>query len=193
MSINASEPRPVRSTVNQCGSACRVPGGQIRHRPVECEIAGLLASSRGRSVARDGREGFAEPAVGGRVGHEVLRGGVEEVAVDDHVEAVRQFGRIGVGCKLFGLDCLGEECSDALDRVGHDAPLDRSDDGISGGRTGECDPRDRFSSALFVAWDTETVTGELLGSPNVAMSANLDPDGQPKLFIPWMAAGPAPE
>ena len=41
--------------------------------------------------------------------------------------------------------------------------------------------------------DTATVTGELLGSPNVAMSANLDPDGQPKLFIPWMAAGPAPE
>lgn len=33
---------------------------------------------------------------------------------------------------------------------------------------------------------TATVTGELLGTPNEAMRANLG-DGEPKLFTPWMA------
>lgn len=39
---------------------------------------------------------------------------------------------------------------------------------------------------------TATVTGELLGTPNDTMRSNLDPDGQPKLFTPWMAAEPPP-
>jgi len=33
---------------------------------------------------------------------------------------------------------------------------------------------------------TASVTGELLGTPNAAMRANLG-DGEPKLFTPWMA------
>lgn len=41
--------------------------------------------------------------------------------------------------------------------------------------------------------DTATVTGELLGTPNEEMRGNLDPNGQPKLFTPWMAAGPPRE
>lgn len=35
---------------------------------------------------------------------------------------------------------------------------------------------------------TATVTGEVLGTPNDTMRANLDPDGQPTLYTPWMAA-----
>ena len=34
---------------------------------------------------------------------------------------------------------------------------------------------------------TATVTGEVLGTPNAAMRAQLG-DGEPKLFTPWMAA-----
>lgn len=34
---------------------------------------------------------------------------------------------------------------------------------------------------------TATVTGELLGTPNDAMRAQLG-GGEPKLFTPWMAA-----
>ena len=34
---------------------------------------------------------------------------------------------------------------------------------------------------------TATVTGEVLGTPNETMRAQLG-DGEPKLFIPWMAA-----
>lgn len=35
---------------------------------------------------------------------------------------------------------------------------------------------------------TATVTGEVLGTPNDRMRAQLG-DGEPKLFTPWMAAG----
>ncbi|MFV0318150.1 MAG: hypothetical protein ACK5O2_14460, partial [Microthrixaceae bacterium] len=35
---------------------------------------------------------------------------------------------------------------------------------------------------------TATVTGEVLETPNDTMRANLDPDGQPTLYTPWMAA-----
>ena len=35
--------------------------------------------------------------------------------------------------------------------------------------------------------DTATVTGEVLGTPNEAMRAQLG-GGEPKLFTPWMAA-----
>ena len=34
---------------------------------------------------------------------------------------------------------------------------------------------------------TATVTGEVLGTPNAAMRAQLG-EGEPKLFTPWMAA-----
>ena len=34
---------------------------------------------------------------------------------------------------------------------------------------------------------TATVTGEVLGTPNETMRANLG-DGEPKLFTPWMTA-----
>lgn len=35
---------------------------------------------------------------------------------------------------------------------------------------------------------TATVTGEILGTPNDTMRANLDPDGEPRLFTPGMTA-----
>ncbi|HZD23495.1 MAG TPA: antibiotic biosynthesis monooxygenase [Acidimicrobiia bacterium] len=38
---------------------------------------------------------------------------------------------------------------------------------------------------------TATVTGELLGTPNEQMRAQLG-DGEPKLFTPWMAFDDAP-
>jgi quinol monooxygenase YgiN len=35
---------------------------------------------------------------------------------------------------------------------------------------------------------TATVTGEILGTPNEQMRANLGDGGEPRLYTPWMAA-----
>jgi predicted dithiol-disulfide oxidoreductase (DUF899 family) len=102
------------------------------------------------AVGVEGLEGGGELGGGAAIDGGAASCGVEEVAVDDGIDALGEVAGVGARGEFAGIDGAVEEGGDAADGVGDDAALEGPDERVAGGCGGERDPHDGFFTAGFV-------------------------------------------
>jgi hypothetical protein len=95
-------------------------------------------------VGEQGGEGRSELSLRPTAGHARTGSDVEEIALDNDVDAFGEIRCVGALMEIPGIDGAIEQRLDCADRLFDELALVGADEGVAGSRGREGDPDDRF-------------------------------------------------